>query len=191
MWVMKPGRECPRLDQPPGRLVQLRHGGTVAAAPVAVHRSWGQRPDRQSRRERVTNDMPDPAGHEVRDSSPMCGRPVRPAGSGGPGHAGRPGPPAHHQVQQTEVAGGGEQDLRSRGDPQPGPLLAADVSGMPADQQPGPPRPRVGVGDPSEHRQIQRQRRHPPAAKDSTGQMAERARSWERELPTTQVIGPQ
>ena len=92
-----------------------------------------------------------------------------------------------HQIEHTEVARRSQDRLGRRGDSEPIDEVHRERLGVATDQQPGPPRTRIGVEHGSEDG-VGDGGRQPPAPKPSGGQMRESSGSRQHQLPCRQFL---
>lgn len=97
----------------------------------------------------------------------------------------------HHEVEQLEVARAGEESLGRGRQHDPVSDQAAHVPRVSAHQQARPPGARPAVGHCGEHREVDRQRREPPAVLAGGRQVGEHPCFGEHESPGLEVLtGP-
>jgi len=91
------------------------------------------------------------------------------------------------QIEHTEVARRSQDRLSRRGDSEPIDGVHRERLGVATDQQPGPPRTRIGVEHGSKDR-VGNAGWQPPTPKPSGGQVREGSGSRKHQLPCRQFL---
>ena len=93
----------------------------------------------------------------------------------------------HHQVEQGEVPGAGEQRLLDRGHGQPAPGRPGHRAGVPDDGDLGPLGTGLRLGHADDHRQAVGQRRQPQVVQAGRGEVGQHARGRQYLRPGHEV----